>query len=117
MKRDDCVCMWKFETDSGEVGCMLNVSDDGRFNLCSDAPDCVMETVYDFIENHMDEFLVDGRFDYDMFTGIMLWNEEYTPIRLKGVSAKSDRLIYNLQVNHYPVTIVSANNGLNYVIR
>lgn len=117
MKRDDCVCMWKFETDSGEAGCMLNISDDGRFNMCFDAPDCVMETVYDFIENNMDEFLVDGLFDYDTFVENMSWNDEYTPVELKGVSAKNDRLVYNIKVNHYPVRIVSTHDGLNYVIR
>lgn len=116
MKRDDCVCMWKFETDSGEVGCMLNVSDDGRFNLCFDAPDCVMETACDFIENHMEEFLLDERFDYDTFVGIMRMNGYGSP-KLISVSVKSDRLIYVIRVDRFSIKIVSTNDGLNYVVR
>ena len=75
-----------------------------------------MNNVYDFIEEHMNEFLVDGVFDYDVFAGIMVMNG-FAPVRLKGVSTKSDRMVYNAAVNGYPVTIVSANDGLNYVIR
>ena len=75
-----------------------------------------MINVYDFIEEHMNEFLVDGVFDYDVFAGIMVMNG-FAPVRLKGVSTKSDRMVYSATVNGYPVTIVSANDGLNYVIR
>lgn len=75
-----------------------------------------MNNVYDFVEEHMGEFLVDGVFDYDVFAGIMVMNG-FAPVRLRGVSTKSDRLVYNATVNGYPVTIVSANDGLNYVIR
>lgn len=75
-----------------------------------------MNNVYDFVEEHMNEFLVDGVFDYDVFAGIMVMNG-FAPVRLRGVSTKSDRMVYNTTVYGYPVTIVSANGGINYVIR
>lgn len=110
-------CQWRFETVDGEMACALTIDDEG-FTLCANTTRCREKgrNVYDFIEEHMNEFLVDGVFDYDVFAGITMMNG-FVPLRLKGVSTKSDRMVYNAAVNGYPVTIVSANDGLNYVIR
>ena len=112
-------CQWCFETVDGEMGCSLTMDDYG-FKKCYDmtVDECPWEGIkmYDFIDEHMEDFLVDGSFDFDTFKNVMMLNG-YSPIRLTAITGNVDRLIYVIWVSNDPVTIVSLTNGMNYLLR